>query len=502
MCFEREQHNVVPSVTEQWYGELMIDAADQETKTPELFPRTFWTANATELFERGAYYSMISFVLIYLSRLGMGSYWPGDDFWPATLSSLLWTLVYFLPILSGTIADHIGFRKALLIAFVLLASGYLLMGAPVWIEGAELSVKGSTNVLTASTLTAVCVVGAIVLIGFGGSVIKPCISGTVQKTAGTRATLAFAIFYMVINIGSVVGRGVAYVARKEFSLVSIFAVAAAFSVAAFFVVLLVYRDPETEAGAAVQQKPQRSVGRILIDMITVLRNPRFSLFLFANAGFAFLYNQVYTLFPLYLKDVLETEPNVEIYTMANPLTIVCFQLAITKMFGKIKPIISIVIGTILIGLSMIINLYPVFAHGGPRAMTLGNLLPIGSMFIVMTVALVAFGELFASARTYEYIGALAPKGKEGLFLGYANLPMAIGSLAGGPVGVLIFSKIMCKNSVTNADGLLDLDPMQASMGWGVLMMVGFASAAGMWAYNRWVTNNPVVSAEENTAQAS
>ena len=59
----------------------------------------------------------------------------------------------------------------------------------------------------------------------GGSIVKPCISGTVQKTAGTRATLAFAIFYMVINIGSLFGRGTGYLARTNFGLSAIFVVA-------------------------------------------------------------------------------------------------------------------------------------------------------------------------------------------------------------------------------------------------------------------------------------
>ncbi len=97
------------------------------------FPRVFWTANVTELFERAAYYSMASFVVIYLGQLGLGAYWPSN------LNSVLWTLVYFLPILSGTIADQVGFRKSLLVAFVLLAVGYMLMGSPVWFGGAELS---------------------------------------------------------------------------------------------------------------------------------------------------------------------------------------------------------------------------------------------------------------------------------------------------------------------------------------------------------------------------
>ena len=76
---------------------------------------------------------MASFVVIYLGRLGLGNYWP------STLNGILWTLVYFLPILSGTIADQVGFRRALLVAFVLLGGGYFLMGYPVWFGGATLS---------------------------------------------------------------------------------------------------------------------------------------------------------------------------------------------------------------------------------------------------------------------------------------------------------------------------------------------------------------------------
>ena len=69
--------------------------------------------------------------------------------------------------------------------------------------------------MTAGAGVLVPVAIAIVLIGIGGSVIKPCISGTVQKSHVGRATLAFAIFYMVINIGSIVGRVVAYFVRTR-----------------------------------------------------------------------------------------------------------------------------------------------------------------------------------------------------------------------------------------------------------------------------------------------
>ena len=111
----------------------MADAVTTAGAPVQKLPASFWTANVTELFERAAYYSMASFVVIYLGQLGFGSYWP------SFLNSFLWFLVFFLPILSGTIADQIGFRAGLLIAFVLLAAGYSLIGYPVWLGGSTLS---------------------------------------------------------------------------------------------------------------------------------------------------------------------------------------------------------------------------------------------------------------------------------------------------------------------------------------------------------------------------
>jgi len=449
------------------------------------FPRSFWTANLTELFERGAYYAMASFVVLYLGQLGLG------DYWPSNLNGILWALVFFLPILSGSIADQIGFKKSLLIAFVLLAAGYFVMGYPVWFGDKTLNPTIGSE-MTAGVGILLPIIMAIILIGVGGSIIKPCIAGTVQKTAGAKMTLGFGIFYMIINIGSLVGRGVSYVIRKEFDLSYIFAVSVFFSIVAFFAVLFFYTDPDKLPGQSeVEKKPRKSILRILADMFLVLRNSRFALFLIVSSGFFFIYAQVYNVLPLYLQKVVELNPAVDIVTMANPFVIVFFQLLITKKFGKMKPINSIIVGIVIIGISMMINLIPIFMSGGVRSLTLGNWIPLGTLFITLTVGLIAFGELFTSARTYEFIGALAPKGQEGLFLGYANLPLAIGALVGGPAGAFIFHDIMCKNAVKLDSGLLELSPFWNSMGWIILMGIGFISAFSMWLYNRWLQKNPI-----------
>jgi len=462
----------------------MSNQKNQPAST-EPFPRSFWTANVTELFERGAYYAMASFVVLYLGQLGLG------DYWPSTLNGWLWGLVYFLPILSGTIADQVGFKKSLLIAFILLAAGYFLMGYPVWLGGQTMA-KTVDSEVTAGAGVLVPVILAIILIGMGGSIIKPCISGTVQKTAGAvgRATLGFGIFYMIINIGSLFGRGISFIVRKQLDLSFIFAVAIGCSALAFIAVLFLYTDPEDELDLKEKKKPKKSIGKILMNMILVLKNVRFALFLVVSSGFFFLYAQVYNVLPLYLKKVVDVDPAVDIITMANPFVIVAFQLLITKIFGKMKPINSIIVGIVIIGLSMAANIVPIFVAGGVRSVPFENWIPIGSVFVTLTVAMIAFGELFASARSYEYIGALAPKGEEGLFLGYASLPMAIGAIIGGPVGAFIFNEIMCKNSTKLDSGLLDLDPTWNMAGWLILMSIGFASALSMWIYNRWLKAHP------------
>ncbi|MBK9796963.1 MAG: MFS transporter [Holophagaceae bacterium] len=438
------------------------------------FPSSYWNANLTELFERAAYYSMASFIVIYLGRLGLG------DYWPSTLNGVLWFLVYFLPILSGTIADQIGFRRSLLLACTLLVGGYFLMGYPVWFGGQTLALQAGKDV-TAGMGVMLPVAAAIVLIGIGGSFVKPCIAGTVQRTHLGKATLAFAIFYMVINIGSVFGRITAFFVRTKLgTLDTIFIVSMVAAFLALLTVLLLYRDPESTVDP---DKPKRTIPEVFFGIFKVLRSGRFTMFMVVSSGFYFIYNQVYNVLPLYVKKTVELTPAMDLYTMANPITIVLFQLLITKLFGKLPPIKSIIIGTVIIGLSMLINVAPLYMAGG---VTMRLWLPLGSLFVVMTVALIAFGELFASARLYEYIGSLAPKGQEGLFLGYANLPMAIGSLVGGPAGAWLFNKVMCAGAVKQADGLLKLDPGAAATGWIILTLFGLGSALSLWVYNRWL----------------
>ena len=443
-----------------------------EQTTTDKFPKTFWAANTVELFERAAYYAMASFVVIYLHEtLGMS-----PVFATFLNGTLLWGLIYFLPILSGTLADKYGYKRSLSVAFVLISIGYLIMGTlqrfwPGMIGQAEAAAVDYT----------VPVVLGIVLIGIGGSIVKPCIAGTVQKTAGARATLGFGIFYMIINIGSITGRGISYLVRRELGIPAIFfPVASLFAIIGLLLVLFVYREPEyvRDGKKDAQTVQKKTLKQALLGIFLVLRDLRFVFFLIVIGLFWFLYVQLYNLIPLFLRFVDKNAP-VELYTLANPIMIVSLQLLVTRFVKKWSPIRSIITGVAVTTCGMLVNVLPplLFTDISVRVSFAGLALPLAGIFLIGSIASMALGEMMASPRIYEYLGAIAPKGEEGLYLGYANLPVALGSMIGAPVGGMLFETFI-SNPVAAGQ------PARISLMWLIVASMGVVSMAGLLIYDR------------------
>jgi len=414
------------------------------------FPATFWVANTVELFERAAYYAVASFVVVYLNEdLGME-----PTFATFLDGSLLWGILYFLPVLSGTLADLVGFRRSLAFAMAVLVGGY--------------AVLGSVPALAGAGGVVVPVVAGIVLVGIGGSFVKPCIAGTVQRAAAARATIGFSIFYMVINVGSVGGRVASYFVRTPYGIPALFRwVATAFAVAGLLVVLLAYREPPADPS-----RRRRTLGEAVVGIFTVLGNARFVFFLVAISGFWCMYVQIYNLVPLYLRRFVDPDAAVEIYTLANPVIIVLFQVLVTRLAGRWRPVRSMMVGTAVAAAGYLLNIVPLVAFRDAPPL-LDGALPVAGLFMAAAIGAVAVGEMLAAPRIYEYIGAIAPKGQEGLFLGYANLPMAVGTIVGAPLGDWLFAEL----------GVGRDDPASV---WVAVAALGVASIAGLAVYERMI----------------
>ncbi|NTV04779.1 peptide MFS transporter, partial [bacterium] len=90
-----------------------------EGKTTWRFPRAFWTGNGAELCERAAYYGTFIALRTYLIRaVGL------DDVQAGVVAGLFGGWIYLMPFFTGALADRMGFRNALMLAFALLTVGY------------------------------------------------------------------------------------------------------------------------------------------------------------------------------------------------------------------------------------------------------------------------------------------------------------------------------------------------------------------------------------------
>lgn len=141
------------------------------------FKGQFWLVVMFEFFERGAYYGMMSFISVYFVNI---LDFPKENV--GIIKGVIQPLLYFLPIISGALADRFGYRKLLMLAFTFLGGGYFLTS--------QVSSYGA-------------VFAALVIMGVGAGIFKPLISASIAKTTTKEnSTLGFGIFYWTINLGA------------------------------------------------------------------------------------------------------------------------------------------------------------------------------------------------------------------------------------------------------------------------------------------------------------
>ncbi len=93
------------------------------------FERPFWVANITEIFERLSYYGAFASLANYLhEKLNF----PTEQ---TTTLTGIFGFVWIIAIFGGAVADRLGFRRALSIAYLILTTSYFLLGsiASAWL---------------------------------------------------------------------------------------------------------------------------------------------------------------------------------------------------------------------------------------------------------------------------------------------------------------------------------------------------------------------------------
>ncbi len=384
------------------------------------FSRAFWTANAVELLERAAWYGVFVAITLYLSRI-LGF----SDIEAATLSGVFSAGLYLLPTFSGALADKLGFRNSLLLAFALLTIGYSGMWLlPTLLSSAGLVTYGREVVFTGLETSAYkwMFIPVMLVVMVGGSFIKSVITGTVARetTVATRAR-GYSIFYAMVNIGAFGGKTLVKPLRESMGnegLIVLNLFAAGMTALAFILVYILYKGTKGEGEG-------KSLEEIWQALKAVLSRGRLVLLIVIITGFWMVQHQLYATMPKYVLRMAGEGASPSWYANVNPAVVVLTVGAVTTMMQRRSALTSMTVGMFIMPVSAFCMAAGNLVGGGEIL----GLHPVAFMMII-GIAFQGFAECFISPRFLEYFSVQAPKGEEGLYLGFSHLHSFLSSLLG------------------------------------------------------------------------
>jgi hypothetical protein len=202
---------------------------------------------------------------------------------------------------------------------------------------------------------------------------------------------------------------------------------------------------------------------------------------------------------------------------AGMIMLTCFLFA--HFSGKLRATNSMILGTMLTAVA--------FTMIGFSA---------GAWICLFGIMIFSAGEMFSSPKFSEFIGNFAPEDKKAMYLGFSNLPLAVGWVTEGYVGAKLYGMFAAKetlarnwlldNGVTAAE--LDAVPtgeafqyMVTTTGrapealtemlyqannigavWYLMAIIAVGAAIGLFFYGRWILALSGVSARHAAETAA
>ena len=468
------------------------------SKVFKKFPRTFWVANTIELFERWAWYG---FFMLFANYLTGSSDMGGLEF---SQSQKGWIMgfgtgiLYFLPVITGAIADKFGYKKVLVLAFVIYTSAFILL--PHF-----------------DSFTGVFIM--YLYLALGAALFKPIIQATIAKTTDDdTASIGFGIFYMMVNLGAFIGPMVTLLYKHE-SYDIVFNISAGV-IALNFILLLFYK----EADRTTSREPLSStIKQIFNNIGLVFKDFKFVLFLLIAAGFWTMYMQLFFTLPVFITQWVDTshmyeffweyapffaenygsngQMEAEFITNFDALFIILFQVMISSFVMRWKALNTMIKGFIISSIGMALTL-----------------MTQNVVFIIAALFIFSIGEMMASPKISEYIGRIAPSDKKALYMGYSFIPLFLGNVFAGFISGDVYQQMSDKHSIVRreatqrgldiSEGLtqnqyfksvadaLHMDKHQLtnylwetyhpSNIWIIILSIGLVAALCLWLYNKYM----------------
>ncbi|HEX9794920.1 MAG TPA: MFS transporter [Planctomycetota bacterium] len=404
--------DVTPPVQKGWLG----------------FPGVFWIANWMELVERFAYYGLRTVVPIYMV-LAYEEGGPQFSHEQKGTIFMIWALVQsFVPIFTGGFADRYGYKLNIAISTVIKIAGYMVMGWAIDLGG---MINGETvaavgGAAGGSYTYPIFFAGAMML-ATGTAIFKPGVQGIIGVSMpASKASFGWGIFYQCVNIGGFIGPLFAAV-LTDMSWKWVFGMCA-IGIALNFIPLFFFAEPKRKEGEGFHgQNPFEVFWRSIFGIL----RPRVAFFTLLFAGFWLMFYQLFDILPNFIDDWVDSRGVVQALDTVLPLNwiptvndgnlnqawminfnallISLFAFAMGWVTGKFKSLPAMILG---IGVS-VVSIY-----------MLG--MSMSGWFALLAIGVFSIGEMTASPTKLRYMASIAPPGKKGLFLGYANATVGIG----------------------------------------------------------------------------
>lgn len=392
----------------------MVNKTDEKHSFSQLmgsFTKPFWIASIMELFERWAWYGLFAVLALYLTgstdegALGFSHIEKGQ------IMGYVTAILYLLPLFTGVISDKIGYKLSLIIAYVMLISGYYFMG----------EVTSYFSVFLVFLYVAV-----------GAAIFKPVASAIITKsTDKSNSTLGFGIFYMMVNIGGFIGPAFSSTLRTQYGWKIVFIQAAVVIFINLLIVVFFFNEPERE-------KKEESIGDALVSSLRniweAVKDSRLSVLLVIMVGFWTMFNQLFYTLPTFIEDWIDTSAlhdsiaqlspalasfmsgggtsvNPEMLINIDAGAIVLLQLLVSYFVLRMRHVSAMITGFIVAAIGIGITFYT------------GN-----GLYTILGIVIFAVGEMMTNPTFSSFIALISPKGKEALYMGTYFVPVFVGNL--------------------------------------------------------------------------
>ncbi len=402
-------------------------------------PANFWYACFMETLERLAFFGSRAVAPLFLVA-SAGQNGLGLDYQQKGIIFSIWAIIQcMLPMVSGGYSDRYGYRKSLAVAFVINIIGYCGMAQSKRIAD-YLAGQGWENPGFWVFLLAACIVAT------GTAIFKPPTQGTIAKsTTEETSSMGWGVFYWVVNIGGAVAPMAAAVLRVEIDWDRVFYAAAIVTALNFLPAFLLYKEPE-KAPPKDGEQQKGIFGVFAHSIVTIFRDLRLVVFLGIFSCFWLMFMQLFDLLPNFVDEWVDTSDVAATFAWFSDKWVLAS--------GQVKPEMIINIDAIAIILLVI-----------PLSWLIGKINKVAAMIIGMLISLVGFvacgttslgwicclaifvfaiGEMACSPTFSAYVAIIAPKDKKALYMGYSNIPFAVGWGLGGVIGGWIYQQVGSK----------------------------------------------------------